>query len=79
MSAKTLSFTLWPFEAVTTEAVLAAPTPKDPIPLIVYADPEPTDFEEPIPGTDSTISDRSNICCAAISSALNASTANATS
>ena len=59
MSLNTLSFVLWPLDAVTTEDVLAAPTPKEPIPLIVYADPDPTDLPTPSPGTCSAISSMS--------------------
>ena len=62
MSTNTLSLTLCPFDAVTTEAILAAPTPKEPIPLIVKAEPEPTDLLLPRPGTDSAISEKSKIC-----------------
>ena len=56
MPLKTLSLTLCPLDAVTTEEILAAPTPNDPIPLIVYADPEPTDLPTPKPGTCSAMS-----------------------
>ena len=52
--------------ADTKELTTAAPTPYDPIPRIVKADPEPIPLATSKPGTTSAKSERSYICSAAI-------------
>ena len=46
-------FVLWPLMLVTIEPTTAAPTPYEPIPLILYAEPDPTPLATPKPGTTS--------------------------
>ena len=59
MSATTLSLTLCPFTAVTTDAITPAPIPNDPMPLIVQPEPEPITFDVSRPGVISARSDTS--------------------
>ena len=59
VSATTLSLTLCPLTAVTTEAITPAPIPKEPIPLIVQPEPEPMALEVSRPGVISARSETS--------------------
>ena len=59
VSATTLSLTLWPLTAVTTDAITPAPIPNEPIPLIVQPEPEPITLEVSRPGVTSARSETS--------------------
>ena len=73
VSATTLSLTLCPLTAVTTEATTPAPIPPEPIPLTTHPEPEPITFAVSKPGVISARSETSYTWLSANDSAVSAS------